>query len=72
MAEIVNLRRLRKQKARAEARAAAAENAARHGQGKADRSLQQAKAEQAARRLDGHRLERDGPETGPQGSGKAD
>lgn len=66
MAEIVNLRTARKQKARAEARATAAENAARHGQSKAERTLQAAKAEKAARTLDGHRRDR-APEDGGDG-----
>jgi hypothetical protein len=64
MTEVVNLRTARKQKARADARAAAATNAAKHGLSKADRALQQAKAEQAARRLDGHRREPGSTETG--------
>jgi hypothetical protein len=64
MAEVVNLRTARKQKARAEARAEAAANAARHGQSKADRSLQTARTERAARDLDAHRLDRDGDGAG--------
>jgi hypothetical protein len=64
MAEIVNLRTARKQKAREDARALAAANAARHGQGKAARALQQAEADKAARLLDGHRLEKDSVDSG--------
>jgi len=55
MTELVNLRTRRKQAERAAARQAAAGNAARHGEGKADKSLRQARAEKAARELDGHR-----------------
>jgi hypothetical protein len=55
MAEIVNLRTVKKQAARAAARATASENAARFGQTKAERDLEQAKAEKAARDLDAHK-----------------
>lgn len=58
MAEIVNLRIHRRQAARAEARRAAAESAARHGQRRADKALHAAQAEKANRDLAGHRRER--------------
>ena len=61
MADVVNLRIRRKQAARDAARLAGAENAARHGEGKADTALRQARADKAARDLDGHR--REGPLT---------
>lgn len=64
MAEIVNLRTARKQKARATARVEAAASAAKHGQSKAARALQQAEADKAARLLDGHRLEKGSTESG--------
>ena len=57
MAEIVNLRTVKKQAARAAARVKASENAARFGQTKAERDLEQAKAEKAARDLDAHQRE---------------
>lgn len=57
MAEIVNLRRVRKQKARAEKSAAGDANAARHGRSAAERAREADEAAQAERRLDGHRLE---------------
>ena len=57
MAEIVNLRTVKKQAARAAARAKANENAARFGQTKAERDLEQAKAEKATRDLDAHKLD---------------
>ena len=59
MAEIVNLRQVKKQAARKAARAKGDENAAKFGQSKAERELQQAKAAKAARDLDGHRREQD-------------
>lgn len=58
MAEIVNLRLLKKQAARKAARATADANAAKFGRSKADRALDKARAEQAARALDAH--QRDG------------
>lgn len=51
----VNLNRFRKQKARADARDRADENAACHGRTKAVKDLQRAEADKAARDLDGHR-----------------
>ena len=50
----VNLNRLRKQKARAEKRARADENAVRFGRTKAEKTLERTRAEKAARDLDGH------------------
>ncbi len=58
MGEVINLNRLRKQKARAERRAAAGASAAKHGRSKAERQLQEARAEKAARDLEANR--RDG------------
>lgn len=57
MAEIVNLRRARKEKAAALARAAATENAARHGRSKALRALEAARAEKERRDLDAKQRE---------------
>lgn len=59
MAEIVNLRGIRKQKARTEKDRQAQANRLTHGTPKALRKLEQAKAEKAADRLSGHRLEPD-------------
>lgn len=56
MAEIVNLKTFRKQKARAEKEQAASENRAKFGRTKAEKLLEKAKADQAATRLDGHKL----------------
>ena len=55
MAEIVNLRRARKAKARAADDAEAAENRARFGRPKAERQRRDAEAAMAAQRLDAHR-----------------
>ena len=54
---MVNLRRARKAKARAEAEGVAAENRARFGTPKATRDRTKARSEKAAQRLDSHRLE---------------
>ena len=57
MAEIVNLRKARKAKARADQDARAAENRQKFGRPKAERTLAEAKERLAGRRLDAHRLE---------------
>ncbi len=57
MAEIVNLRTVRKRKAREEQAEQAAENRVKFGRTKAEKDLTAAKAEQADRKLDGHKLE---------------
>jgi hypothetical protein len=53
----VNLNRVRKQKARAEKKARADENAARFGRSKAQKAREEAEAEKARRALDQHRRE---------------
>jgi hypothetical protein len=55
-ADIVNLRRARKAKARTQADAAAAENRAKFGRPKAERDLRASEDQLAARRHEGHRL----------------
>lgn len=55
MAEIVNLRRTRKQQARAVAEAEAAANRVVHGRTKAERNASKAEKETADRKLDGHK-----------------
>ena len=59
MAEVVNLRTVKKQAARKAARtqADANANAARHGRTKAERALEKARAEKAAKALDAHKRE---------------
>lgn len=59
MGETVNLRQARKARQRADRRAAADANAAKHGQTKADRDLAQARADKARADLDAHRREPD-------------
>jgi hypothetical protein len=54
MAEVVNLRTIRKQRTRASERTVAAEHAALQGQGKAERQRREAEAARAEAHLDGH------------------
>jgi hypothetical protein len=57
MAEIVNLRRVKKAKARAEKSAEADANRTRHGVAKPLRELAKARDEKAARDLEKHKLD---------------
>ncbi len=57
MAAPVNLNRARKEKARAERKARADENAARFGRTKAERMLEEARARKATREVDGAKRE---------------
>jgi hypothetical protein len=57
MAEIFNLNRARKQRAKAEKQKTAQANRVLHGTPKALRNLSDAKKEQADQRLTGHKLE---------------
>jgi len=59
MAEIVNLRLVRKARQRAEVQAAAAQNRARHGRTKAERHRDAAEVERLSRTIDGARREPD-------------
>jgi hypothetical protein len=59
MAEVVNLRTARKQRRRAEGRDRGTEAAARSGESAAGRRLRLAEEARAARRHEGHRLNRD-------------
>ena len=63
MAEIVNLRRARKQRARQDAEAQAEQNRITFGRSKAERTQTQAERDKAARQLDGHRLSDDDGKT---------
>ena len=56
MAEIINLRQVRKAKARDAAQAQAAANRARHGTGKGERLRARQEAQRTERTLDGARL----------------
>lgn len=57
MAEVVNLRTVKKQAARKAARAKGDENAAKFGLTRAEKDRQKAEAEKAARDLTGHKRE---------------
>lgn len=59
MAEIINLRKARKVKARAEKEAEAAENRAAHGRTKAEKAVGAAQKELTDRTLDAHRRDDD-------------
>ena len=59
MGDLVNLRTMRKRRARADADAIADENRTRHGLSKAFRVIAETEAERAAVRLEGHRLGKD-------------
>ncbi|RJF88179.1 DUF4169 family protein [Oleomonas cavernae] len=59
MAEIVNLRRARKAKARAEAQATAAENRIQFGRTAQEKKQSAAQKALEAKRLDGHRRDDD-------------
>ncbi|MFT4148986.1 MAG: DUF4169 family protein [Paracoccaceae bacterium] len=57
MAQVVNLNRFRKDKARSEARAEADANAVKHGRTKAQKAREAADAARAKAELDGKRLD---------------
>lgn len=58
MAELVNLNRARKARARTDAETKAAENRVRFGRTKAERHLEQARAEKARKDIDSGKRER--------------
>lgn len=58
MADIVNLRSVRKRKAREEKERKAEENRVRHGRSRVDKLAQRAERDRDAAALDGHRRER--------------
>ena len=57
MSEPVNLNKVRKARAREEARAKADENAVRYGRSKAEKELDKARQDKARRDPDGHQSE---------------
>ncbi len=57
MSRPVNLNRFRKDKARAEKKARADENAVKFGRSKADKTRDKARTSLAERRLDGHKTD---------------
>ena len=62
MAEIINLRKARKKRARAEKEAEAAENRAKFGRPKEERSHTEAAKDLLDRKLDAHHRDDDDPE----------
>lgn len=58
MGEVVNLRQVRKARARAEAEAVAAGNRQKYGRTKTERKAREAERLQGDRHLEGHRLEK--------------
>lgn len=58
MAEILNLRRARKQAKRRQAEQDAAQQRLAHGRSKAEKALQRSRNEKAETELDRHRIER--------------
>lgn len=62
MAEIVNLNRYRKAREKERARTTAEENRARFGRNKAEKRADKDEQERNTRKIDGARLEDDGPE----------
>ncbi|MFZ1470362.1 MAG: DUF4169 family protein [Paracoccaceae bacterium] len=59
MAEVINLRQMKKQAARKAARITADANALKFGRSKAERALEETQTAKAARDLDAHRREPD-------------
>lgn len=64
MAEVVNLRTVRKQRGRADARRRATEAAARSGESAAAARVRHAEEDRAQRRHEGHRIDRDESDEG--------
>ena len=62
MAEIINLRAVRKAKDKADTRAQADANAIKFGRRKGDKSLEAARLEKAQRDLEGHKIAPKDPE----------
>lgn len=62
MAELINLRSVRKAKDKAATRAQADANAVKFGRRKGDKALEAARLEKAARDLDGHAITPKDPE----------
>lgn len=60
MADLINLRRVRKRVEREQQAKDAEANRIRHGRSKAERQLEKARDEKVARSLDGHRLTPEG------------
>ena len=72
MAEIVNLNRVRKGRAKAEKEKAAEANRVKHGTPKALRTLEEARKTQADQRISGHKLENDAGDNRSVGESQSD
>ena len=72
MAEIVNLRGVRKARARAEKEKTAEANRIKHGTPTALRKLEEARKNQADQRISGHRLEKDADDNRRVGESQSD
>lgn len=59
MSKPINLNRVRKDKARAEKRAKADENAVKYGRSKAEKAQHALEAERSVSKLDGHKRDRE-------------
>ena len=57
MSTVTNLNKFRKQKARQDKRAQAAENTVKFGRSRAEKDAEKARADKASRDLDGHKRE---------------
>lgn len=62
MGEVVNLNRFRKARDKAEAKRAAEANRAAHGRTRSEREAAEKRRQAEAAKLEGHRLEDDGPD----------
>ena len=72
MAELINLRNARKQKAKAEKEKTAEANRIKHGTPTALRKLEEARKNQADQRISGHRLEKDADDNRRVGESQSD
>lgn len=69
LADIVNLRQFRKQKARADKESEAEQSRALHGRSKAEKQRDREQAEQASRFIEGHKREKsDDPDPSQKGA----
>lgn len=63
MAEIVNLRRIRKQRQRKEKASQSAENRVRYGRTKTEKAAEELRTKRRSEALDGHKLTDDPPDS---------
>jgi hypothetical protein len=72
MAEIINLRAVKKARSKTEARAQADANAAKFGRTKAERNLEQARANKARQTIDAHKRCLENPSAAAPDSGQSE